>query len=166
MQRKVLAFLVMSGALMIGYLLAIAGPNPPWPVLGSARDDGNIYNSNERRYGGTIWANVYVAYNLTWINENRYYRTYHWAQAYKWSAEKMKFKYEWKHDGLSSPLPGEEEFPVDTSNSWWEADMSFSSIANRSFKPHPYTAIRSVIGDPDPNDNIRGEVLAGLNLDL
>jgi len=37
MRKKVLAFLVISGILMVGYLLAIAGPSPPWGVHDSDR---------------------------------------------------------------------------------------------------------------------------------
>ena len=156
MQKKVQAFLIMSGVLMIGYLLAIAGPNPPWPVTDSISKPGTISDS---KYGGTIWCNTYLAYNVAWIDQNtRNYRTYHWAYASKGTpGTSIYFKREWKHDPPVGQEPG-NEILVDTTSPW-ESDQSYATEVNGPFPvgpQYPYTSLRPGEGTGEVKASLSG----------
>jgi len=148
MQKKVLAFLVISGILMVGYLLAIAGPSPPWGVHDSDYRSGSVTDS---KYGGSISCNVYVAYNTVWIDENtRNYRTYHWWYASKGAAgTPMYFKYEYNH-GLAGGIEDDKD-----TTSPWEDDLECYSYIAPGTPVKPYTSIRPGEGE--------GEVKAQLD---
>jgi hypothetical protein len=135
MQRKVLAFLVMSGVLMASYLLVIAGPNPPWPVSDDDVKQGSILEA---------WVNTYVAYNLLDLGDQEHlnYRTYHWAYV-SGPANYDKLKREWKH--AANAADGDEVDITLDNNGIWEDDQEYATIEkwnNPAIKHDPYTAIR------------------------
>jgi len=149
MQRKILAFLGISGILMVGYLLAIAGPNPPWPLMDEASDSGLMTDPYHKTIDGrdaTISADVYVGYNLIWVYENQgtnyyNYRTYHWIRVETNSQDnKMHFIREYQHDGNQLPVLM-EDIP-----SPWEDDEQICTIKPQNSSFDPYTAVRPAPG--------------------
>lgn len=155
MQKTFLAFLVISGILMGGYLLCIAAPNPPWTPSAQASDyDEEVTDPNN---DGTITADAYVAYNAwymyTWRGQDYYnYRTYHWHRVETDAQNnKMDYRLEYQHDGSQN-----QTFENDITSPH-ENDQTIFTTRTSPFSRDPYTAVRSYGGSGVAHAQVHAE---------